>query len=256
MPTRDVAPTGAPSWIDLMSSDTEKSRVFYGQLFGWATEAPNEDFGGYFNFTKEGVAVAGCIGNRPDSSAPDVWSVYLASDDAEKTVDAVNTHGGRALVAATSVGDLGTMAYVTDPGGAGFGIWEPGRHQGFGVLAEPGAPAWFELHTRDYDAAVEFYRDAFGWDTQVASDTPELRYTTLGTGEDALAGIMDASEFLPEGARGQWSVYFGVADTDAALARIVDLGGSVVMAAEDTPYGRLATAADTTGTVFKLVSLP
>ena len=72
----------------------------------------------------------------------------------------------------------------------------------------------------------------------VASDTPEFRYTTLGEGDEQLAGIMDASAFLPEGVPAHWSVYFGVDDADAALAKIVDLGGSIVMAAEDTPYGR------------------
>ena len=49
-------------------------------------------------------------------------------------------------------------------------------------------------------------------------------------------------------------MYFGVDDTDGALAKIVDLGGSILMAAEDTPYGRLATAADPTGVQFKLVA--
>jgi predicted enzyme related to lactoylglutathione lyase len=49
-------------------------------------------------------------------------------------------------------------------------------------------------------------------------------------------------------------VYFGVEDTDAALVKIVDLGGSVLMAAEDTPYGRLAAVADPTGAQFKLVA--
>jgi predicted enzyme related to lactoylglutathione lyase len=40
---------------------------------------------------------------------------------------------------------------------------------------------------------------------------------------------------------------------DARLARAVELGGSVVMPAEDTPYGRIATAADPTGAQFKLI---
>jgi predicted enzyme related to lactoylglutathione lyase len=52
----------------------------------------------------------------------------------------------------------------------------------------------------------------------------------------------------------RWSVYFGVEDTDAALARIEELGGSIVSPAMDTPYGRLATAADPTGAQFKLVA--
>ena len=65
---------------------------------------------------------------------------------------------------------------------------------------------------------------------------------------------MDASAFLPDGVPAHWSVYFGVDDTDATLAQIAELGGSIVTAGEDTPYGRLATAADPTGRSFKLVA--
>jgi predicted enzyme related to lactoylglutathione lyase len=86
------------------------------------------------------------------------------------------------------------------------------------------------------------------------SDTEGFRYTTLGSDESALAGILDAENVLPEGSRGQWSIYFGTEDTDASLAQVVELGGEVVSAAEDTPYGRLATAVDPTGAVFKLMS--
>ncbi|MGH3766768.1 MAG: VOC family protein [Pseudonocardiaceae bacterium] len=253
MPTRDTAVTGAPCWVDLMTSDTERSRAFYGKLFGWTAEEPAAEFGGYFNFTKDGVRIAGCMASQ-QAEMPDVWSVYLASDNARKTVEATVAHAGQVLVDAMDVADLGTMAVVSDPGGASIGIWQPGRHQGFGVVGEAGAPSWFELHTRDYQAAVAFYRDVFGCDTHVVSDTAEFRYTILKHGESWLAGIMDASGFLPEGVPAHWSVYFGVEDTDAALARIVDLGGAVVTAAQDTPYGRLATATDPTGAQFKLVA--
>ena len=252
MPTRDNAPIGAPCWVDLMTSDTERARGFYGRLFGWEADEPNDEFGGYFNFTKDGVLVAGCMANQADSGMPDVWSIYLATDDAEKSAAATTTHGGQIYIPPMVIGDFGTMGFVGDCGGAGIGIWQPGEHQGFGVHAEPGTPSWFELHTRDYDAAVGFYRDVFHSDTQVVSDTPEFRYTLMVDGECLLAGIMDASAFLPEGVPAHWSIYFGVDDVDAALATILDLGGSVDQAAEDTPYGRLATAADPTGTRFKL----
>jgi len=237
-----------------MTSDTARSRDFYCRLFGWTAEEPAEEFGGYFSFTKDGVLVAGCMGSQADAGTPDVWSVYLATDDAGKTVDAATASGGQVHVQPMAVGDLGTMAYVTDPGGAVIGIWQPGLHPGFGVLGESGTPSWFELHTRDYQASVEFYRNVFRWDTHVASDTPEFRYTTMAHGGDWLAGLMDASDFLPDGVPAHWSVYFGVEDTDAALARIVELGGSILQAAEDTPYGRLAAATDPTGARFKLVA--
>jgi predicted enzyme related to lactoylglutathione lyase len=86
------------------------------------------------------------------------------------------------------------------------------------------------------------------------SDTPEFRYTIMQHGEEQLAGIMDASGFLPEGAPAHRAVYFGTEDADASLATITSLGGSVVRPAEDTPYGRLAEAADPTGVHFKLVA--
>jgi len=215
---------------------------------------PAEEFGGYINFNKDGVRVAGCMASEPGSGMPDVWSVYLATDDATKTLEAAAANGGQVHVQAMAVGDLGTMAFVGDPGGAGIGVWQPGLHPGFGIFGESGTPSWFELHTRDYQVAVDFYRNVFHWDTDVVSDTAEFRYTTLKKGEGWLAGIMDASGFLPDGVPAHWSVYFGVEDTDAALAKIVDLGGSILTAAEDTPYGRLATAADPTGAQFKLVA--
>ena len=256
MPKRDVAPLGAPCWVDLFTSDPDATRPFYCELFGWTAEEAGEEYGGYVNFLKDGVPVAGCMRNDGESGAPDVWSVYLAAADAKATVDAAAAAGGQVLVPAMDVGELGVMAVVTDAGQAAIGVWQPGLHKGFGILADPGTPAWFELHTRDYEASVEFYRTVFAWDTHVVGDTPEFRYTTLGEGDGQLAGIMDATAFLPDGVPAHWSIYFGVDDTDAALAKLVDLGGSIVLAAEDTPYGRLAQAADPTGALFKLVAGP
>lgn len=254
MPKRDVAPVGAPCWIDLMTSDPHASRAFYGELFGWTSEEAGPEYGGYFNFSLDGLPVAGGMRNDGESGMPDLWSVYLATDDAAATVDAAIAAGGRVIVAAMDVGELGRMAVVTDAGGAAIGAWQPGVHKGFGILGETGAPAWFELHTREYDASVAFYRTVFHWDAHTMSDTPEFRYTTLGEGDGQLAGVMDATASLPDGVPAYWAIYFGVDDANAALARIVELGGSVVMGAEDTPYGRLATAADPTGARFRIVA--
>jgi predicted enzyme related to lactoylglutathione lyase len=237
-----------------MTSDPDRSRAFYGELFGWTIDDPGPEFGGYVSFLRDGIQVAGCMRNDGEQGAPDGWSVYLATADAAATVDAVVANGGSVLLAPMAVGELGTMAVVSDPGGGAVALWQPGLHPGFGLLAETGAPSWFELHTRAYDATLDFYRKVFGWETFVASDTPEFRYTTLGENEGALAGVMDAAAFLPDGVPARWSIYFGVDDTDAALARIGELGGAVVTPAQDSPYGRLAEAADPTGATFKLVA--
>ncbi len=252
MPTRESAPTGAPCWVDLMTSDVDGARAFYSQLFGWTAEDPNEAFGGYFMFTKNGVPVAGGSPSMPDAG-PDVWSVYLATDDATKAVEVATARGSQVYVAPMAVADLGTMAMISDPGGAAIGMWQADQFHGSGIFAEAGAPSWCELQTREYEASLEFYRTVFGWDTRAMGDTDDFRYTTAMDGETMLAGVMDSSAFLPEGVPSHWSVYFGIDDADATLAQVVALGGAVVKPAEDTPYGRMATAADTTGTQFKLI---
>jgi hypothetical protein len=256
VPKRDSAPVGAPCWVDLFTSDPDKAQDFYSRLFGWTAESAGEEYGGYINFSKDGERVAGCMRNDGESGSPDVWSVYLATDDAAKTTEAAAANGGQIVMPAMEVMELGSMAVLTDVGQAAIGAWQPGTHKGFTVHGEPGSPNWFELHTRDYDASVKFYEQVFGWDAHSMSDTPEFRYTTLGEGESALAGIMDSTSSLPEGVPSHWSVYFGVEDADAALVRIAELGGSVLMPAEDTPYGRLAQAADPTGAQFMIVQSP
>jgi predicted enzyme related to lactoylglutathione lyase len=253
VPLRESAPIGAPCWIDLYTSDTDKAREFYGHLFGWTAESAGDEFGGYINFSKDGHYVAGCMKNDGSTGMPDVWSVYLATDNAAATVDAATAHGAQVIVPAMDVADLGRMAVLVDVGQAAIGVWQPGLHKGFGILAEPDTPNWFELHTRDYDAAVDFYRDVFKWDPHAMSDTADFRYTTLGEGDRAMAGIMDAKAFLPDGVPASWQIYFGVTDADMALAQIVTLGGAIIAGAEDTPFGRLAQAVDPTGAVFKIV---
>jgi predicted enzyme related to lactoylglutathione lyase len=254
VPTRDTTPIGAPCWIELFTSDTDKGRAFYGELFGWTSEAAGEEFGGYISFFKDGARVGGGMHNDGSSGTPNLWAVYLATDDAQKVTEAAPAHDGHVIVPAMQVGDMGSMTVVSDPGGAAIGGWQPGLNKGIGVVDEPGAPSWFELHTRQFDASVRFYEDVFKWGTHQVGDTPDFRYTTLGEGDNALAGIMDASAFLPETMTASWSIYFGVEDVDATLAKIGELGGSTVMEPEDTPYGRLATCADSTGALFKLRS--
>ena len=104
MPRRETAPLGAPCWIDLFSSDTDKARSFYAELFGWTGEEATEEFGGYFNFGKDGVLVAGCMHNDGSSGSPDGWNTYLATDDAVKTNAAAAEHGATVYVEPMQVG--------------------------------------------------------------------------------------------------------------------------------------------------------
>jgi hypothetical protein len=254
MTTRGDAPIGAPCWVDLVSFDIDRARSFYEAVFGWEAGEPQEQFGGYFNFTKDGHLVAGGMAAMPENPTASAWTTYLATPDARATVEAAVANDGQVLVPAMDVGDLGTMAVIVDPGGSAIGMWEPKVHRGFGRYGEPGTPGWFDMQTRDYDTCVRFYRDVFGWTTSTLSDTPEFRYTTLRAGDEELAGIMDCATFLPEGVPAHWTIVFSVEDTDATADLVVSLGGGIVNPPADSPYGRLATVSDPMGANFALVA--
>lgn len=255
MPTPDHT-NGAPCWIDLMTSDAEKAKAFYGTLFGWTFQTGDEEkYGGYVTAAKGGKSVAGMM-QKDESMAgmPDMWSTYLRSEDAAATVRAAAQNGGQVYMEPMDVPDQGRMAMIGDATGASIGVWEPGEMKGYELVAEAGAPAWHELHAKDYTAAVKFYQDVFGWDTDVMSDTPEFRYTTLGAGESAKAGIMDASAHLPADVPASWQIYFAVEDADATTAQAVSMGATVIQEPEDSTFGRLATLTDPTGAMFKIVA--
>ena len=248
----DVA-IGAPIWVDLMTTDLAAGHAFYAGLFGWEAEAPNPDFGGYTNMLLKGERIAGSMTMGPDHPPLDLWSMYLRVDDCAAAVAKVEAAGGRVDSPAVPVGDEGIMAIVADPSGAVIGMWEPKEHRCFGWISEPGAPAWFELHTLDYDAALPFYEQVFGWTIDTMSDADDFRYSRLVVDGFPLAGVMDATGHMAPGVPSHWEVYFEVADLDDAAAKVVELGGQVLTEPHDSPFGRLGLFADCNGATFRLV---
>ena len=253
MPCRETAPAGAPTWFDLASSDPERVRDFYTGVFGWTYEVTDEEFDNYVMFQHNGHDVAG-LGAKQDPAAPDAWTIYLRTDDVAATVEKARAAGGSVVVDSQPIADFGKFAILQDTSGAIVAAWQPEQHQGTQIWGEDGAPFWVEMHATDYRAAVDFYTKVFDWDTEVTGDSDDFRYAVQMAGGVQVAGIMDAT-FLPPGVPSNWHFYLGCDDVDATVAAIEKHGGSVNMAPEDTPFGRLAGVADPTGAGFMLSSL-
>ena len=112
MPTRHGAPLGAPTWIDLSSSDTDRAKDFYGTVFGWTFESAGPGYGGYINAFKDGQPVAGLMFNDPQWNSPDGWTTYLHTADITATVAAATAAGGVSCVEPMEVKDKGRMAIL------------------------------------------------------------------------------------------------------------------------------------------------
>jgi predicted enzyme related to lactoylglutathione lyase len=255
MVTRDTAwPSGTPCWVDLGVPDIAKAGAFYAGLFGWETPPGPPEAGGYTVCRKDGRQVAGIGPNMGPPGSPSSWTTYLAADDAAQTAAKIKEAGGQVVTGPMDVMDQGRMAIATDPAGATFGLWQARAHTGAQLANEPGSLSWNENLSRDFDRNKSFYRAVFGYEFGDIGDAG-FRYATLKIGGNEVAGIGELDDSFPADGSAHWSVYFGVADTDAAAAKVSELGGNTLRPAWDTPYGRMAVVADNHGASFSLISI-
>ena len=246
----DTAPVGTPVWVELAGSDLDAADAFYRAVFGWTRAPYNDDT---FDFSRGDLEVAGLLPKVGD--APDAWNVYLKVNDVEATLLAVAAGGGRVLHEPVHEAADGVWALLEDPSGAEFGIWLAESFPGFESHGVPGAPCWFELHTKDFAAAVPFYEKVFGGRLTSIGDTDAFRMAVFGHPDTAYAGIYDAAR-SDLTTRSQWIPHFAVGDADAAASVVSANGGRLIDGPMDTPRGRVSHATDSTGALFAFVQLP
>jgi predicted enzyme related to lactoylglutathione lyase len=243
---------GAPCWVDLGSPDVEASKRFYTSLFGWTAETSGPEYGGYTNFFKDGKMV-GAVGPLQGPGQPPVWTTYFKVNDAAATAARVEELGGKVLTPPMEVAPFGRMAIFIDQAGGAFGAWQPHQMTGLELLAENGAPCWFELLTRDVDGSRDFYPAALGVTARDVGFEGGT-YTLLEADSRSVAGMVSMEGMgLPPEVPPHWVVYFAVEDADAVAERTRELGGSVPMGPADSPAGRFALLADPHGSTFAVI---
>ncbi|MGI8575149.1 MAG: VOC family protein [Egibacteraceae bacterium] len=243
-------PPGVPCWVDMTAPDVAAAKEFYADVLGWTYAETEAEYGGYAISEVRGSAVAG-IGPQQEG-APPAWTLYLSSDDADATAEAITQHGGIVMLPPGDVGELGRMLIAVDPAGAAFGVWQAGSHIGAALVNEPGGLTWEDLRSHDPDTARDFYTAVFGYRTEPMAEAGPDYHTFALPDDDAplggMGGMMGA-----EGQPAHWLVYFAVADAAAAITATERGGGSVLMRDFETPYGRMAGLMDPAGAVFWIV---
>jgi predicted enzyme related to lactoylglutathione lyase len=134
-------------------------------------------------------------------------------------------------------------------------VWQAGKSNGAGVLAEPGALCWTELITTDADAAETFYASLFGWTPRPSAPGSPVRYTEFTVAGDSRpsVGMMPKPPHMPPDVPSFWLPYFQVLNVDAAVASATALGGSVHYGPDTiADAGRFAVLADPQGAGFAI----
>jgi uncharacterized protein len=256
MVTRDTRwPAGTPCWVDVSVDDVPKAIAFYQALFGWDIQLGGPEVGGYSIAHLDDRIVAAVSPKYGDAEAPSAWTTYLATDDVDATAGKVKGAGGQVLAEPMDVMSEGRLAIALDTAGAVFGLWQGGNTTGIGLVNVPGTLAWNEQMSRDFHASKAFYKAVFGYAyTDVSGDG--FKYVMLMVDGHEVGGLGEYPEGTPQETPAAWSSYFAVEDADAAVAKVVELGGTVVQPIRDSPYGRIGVVADNNDAVFSLVEPP
>jgi len=255
-------PRGDYIWYELMTPDPEGSKAFYDAVVGWNIGKAEEAYNGYRMIGTDGGFAGGVLplnAEMQQHGARPTWLGYIHVTDVDQSIKSIEQAGGKALMPATDIPNVGRIAMVADPQGAPFYVMKPippeGRENEPSTVFSPGKDgrcSWNELSTSDAVAARRFYGEQFGWTSDEFMDMGEHGeyrfFDHHGVRLGAVSGMMNQDQHP------HWRYYFRVPSVSKAKETAEAKGGKVVMGPMEVPGGdHIIIGFDPQGAEFALV---
>jgi predicted enzyme related to lactoylglutathione lyase len=256
-------PQGDFIWYELMTPDAERAGEFYSAVIpGWSFGERMPGDVNYRGIERSDGGSAGGVLQLDDSmrsqGARPTWLGYISVTDVDEAISSIQRAGGKALMPAFEVPNVGRIAMVADPQGAPFYVMKPippaGKPDASSDVFSPTQPqrvSWNELNTSDPSAARGFYGKQFGWtsdDFMPMGELGEYRFWVHhGVQLGAVCGLMGQS--APK-----WRFYFRVPSIAEAKAVVEAKGGTITNGPHEVPGGDyVIIGIDPQGAEFALV---
>jgi predicted enzyme related to lactoylglutathione lyase len=260
---RCMSAQGSHIWYELMTPDPDTAKRFYDAVVpGWSF---GERMAGEMDYRminrSDGGMAGGVLRLTEDMAAHGarpIWLGYVAVDDVDGMIARIEAKGGKVLMPASDIPDVGRIAMVADPQGNPFYVMRPTPPKGdetkvsdvFSTTEEQRV-GWNELSTPDPVAARRFYGDLFGWESGEFMDMGEYGdyrfFDHQGTRIGAVSGVVAGA---PQG----WRYYIRVPSIAKAAEAVKAGGGSVSMGPMEVPGGdHIIIGQDPQGAEFALV---
>ena len=249
-------------WYELITPDPDGAKAFYDAVVGWSIEPQPSGEMDYRMIGRSDGGNAGGVMRLTDEmrghGARPTWLGYLAVDDVDASVVSIEKGGGKALMPAFDIPNVGRIALVTDPQGVPFYVMRPtppagdtGKTSDVFSPDQPGHVSWNELATGDLEAAKRFYPAQFRWtlgDVLPMGDMGDYQFITHH-GVPLGAMMTAAPQNQP-----RWRFYLRVTDVDAAKRAVEAGGGTVIHGPQEVPGGdRILVGTDPQGAEFAVV---
>ena len=227
-------------WHDLLTTDIEASRKFYGGMFGWTFEEVPISLGfgksgNYLLIRHKGELVGGMVdterlGTKVNNSQ---WVVLMSVDDVDAAARNVVDAGGEIMTPPTDLNERGRIAVVTDNSGALFAILQTRDGDPIDTSAAFGSFMWDEVWVPDSAAAANFYSSIAPFQPVSLETGRDSVYRGLGVdGRPRMGILQDPIEELPP----TWASYIRVEDM-SVLDKVETLGGEVLLPAANRDIG-------------------
>jgi len=254
--------TGGFIWYELMTPDPHGAKAFYDAVVGWDIGEGSADFNGYRMIGRKDGGFAGGVLPLNDEmqqhGARPTWLGYIHVTDVDQSLSKLEAAGGKALMPAMDIPNVGRIAMVADPQAIPFYVMKPIPPQGdpnaqsdvFSTTAEQRV-GWNELMTSDPAAARTFYGDLFGWTSEEfmpMGENGEYRFwARQGQTIGAVCGEMGSGN-------SKWRFYIRVPSISAAIEAVKAGGGQVNVGPHEVPGGdHIIIGNDPQGAEFALV---
>ncbi|HML06670.1 MAG TPA: VOC family protein [Xanthobacteraceae bacterium] len=244
-------------WYELMTTDVEGAKAFYGKVVGWRARDASMPGAAYTLFTVGNVSVSGLMVLSEDAmkmGATPRWIGYVGVNDVDVAVEQVMQLGGTVHVPPTDVSNVSRFSVIADPQMAMLGLIRvAGREQPL-APGKPGRAGWHELLAADREKAWAFYGELFGWQKAGAVVDEIGTYQLFSAGGQTIGGMFDKPAAVPIPF---WLYYFNIGDIGAAAER-VKAGGGLILEGPVALLngGRVALCRDPQGAMFALTASP
>ncbi|HTZ01094.1 MAG TPA: VOC family protein [Xanthobacteraceae bacterium] len=115
-------------WNELCARDVDKAKTFYAGTMGWSFDAMPMPGGGAYWVAKMGDDPVGGIfdiSGHDFDGMPEQWMSYIAVDDVDARVKKAVAAGAKLMKPVFDVPNIGRIAVLREPGGAGVGWITP-----------------------------------------------------------------------------------------------------------------------------------
>jgi uncharacterized protein len=110
--------------VELNTTDLDKAKKFYGQLFDWKLEDVEMGPTGRYTMIKPGQGTGGGMLKHPVPGEPSAWLAYVEVDDVAAVTKKAKALGATIKLDVTDMHGAGWLSIIVDPTGAALGLWK------------------------------------------------------------------------------------------------------------------------------------